>query len=58
MRDKGPPLQHVRPTQIFLAWYAIGDVSEGGVISGLYMPKEGSDGMEYGPERLNSIYGV
>ena len=44
-RDKYPLLQHVRPTQIALAQYGLGDAYKGRFGSGLYIPKEGSDCM-------------
>ena len=47
-RDKDPLLQHVRPTQIALNQYGLGDPSKGGLGSGLFTPKEVSDGMEDG----------
>ena len=56
--DKYPPLQPVRPTQIALARYGLGYAYKGGVGSGLYMPNEGSDGMEDGPGRVNARHGV
>ena len=55
--DKDPLLQPVRPTQIALSQYGLGDVSKGGVVSGLSMPKEGIDGMEDGPVMMHAIYG-
>ena len=41
--DNYTPLQLVRPTQIALDWYGLGDIYKGGFGSGISMPKEGSD---------------
>ena len=57
-RDKDPPLQPVRPTKIELAQYGLGYASKWGLGSGLSIPKEGSDSMEYGPGRMHARYGV
>ena len=57
-RDKEPLLQPVIPTTISLDWYVLGDSSKGGFGSVLSMPKEGSDGMEYGSGRVHAIHGI
>ena len=57
-RYKYPMLQPVRPTQIALVCYILGDAYTGGFGSGLSMPKEGSDGMEDGPGRVHARHGI
>ena len=58
IRDKGNPLQNMQPTQIALDWHGLGDAYKRGVGSKLSMPKEGSDGVEYGRGRVHDIHGV
>ena len=57
-RDKDLLLQPLLPTQIALARYGLGDTSKGVFGSGLSMPKEGSDGMEDGTERVHARHEV
>ena len=57
-RDKDNLLQPVRPTQIALARYGLGNAYTGGVGSGLSITKEVSDGMEDGPGRVHDRHGV
>ena len=47
----------MRPTKIALDQYGLGDAYKGGFVSGLYMPKEGSDDTEYGPGRVHARHG-
>ena len=47
----------MHPTQIALTQYGLGDASKGGFGSGLYVPKEGSDGAEDGPGRVHARHG-
>ena len=53
--DKYPPLQPVRPTQIALARYGLGDASKVGFVSGPSMPKEVGDDMQYSTARFHAI---
>ena len=56
-RDKDPPLQPVRPTQILLACYGLEDTYKRGFGSGLSVTKEVGDGMEDGPGRVQARHG-
>ena len=48
----------MRPTQIYLDRYGLGDASKEGFGSGLSMPKEGGDATEDGPRRVHARNGV
>ena len=57
-RDNDLLFQPVRPTQLALDQYGLGDVSKGGFGSGIYMSKEGSDVMEDGLGKVHGRHGV
>ena len=48
----------MRPTQIAMDRYVLGDAITGGVVSGPFVPKEGSYGREDGPGRVHARNGV
>ena len=58
MRDNDPLLQPVRPTEIALARYGLGNASKRGFGSGLSMPKEEIYGMYDKPVRVHSRHVV
>ena len=57
-RDNDLLFQPVRPTQLALDQYGLGDVSKGEFGSGIYMSKEGSDVMEDGLGKVHGRHGV
>ena len=58
MKDKYTPLQHVRPNQIELSWYGLGDAYKSGFGSGISMPKEESYEMEDGHGRFHARHWI
>ena len=56
-RDNYPLLQTVRPTQIAMDRYGLGDAYNGVLGSVISMPKEGIDGIEYGPVKVHARHG-